>query len=258
MSSNGGHRSRRRPLARRFRESFLALVLGVTVGLVVIVATGVPEAGGGHLVDEGAVAAAVGGGVQLDPTVPDADTTDELVGDRVRNAVAEGCGARRQGTVVWVAHDGVPRWWTNRHVAAGAATVDTGPGGPREVVGSLDGVDVATALASTSDADLPALEVGPAPVVGTGVVVVGYPDGRRAAVAGRVVAVERRVDRGRSASVIVVDAPAAPGSSGGAVVDGAGRIVGLVAARDPGTGRTVALPMADLALVDVLSGPPSC
>jgi putative serine protease PepD len=259
VTSSEPNRPAGRPIARRCRESLVALVLGLTVGLGVLVATGVPEAGGDRGNPAAAAAApAVADGVQLDPSVPDVEAIDVFVGDRVRAAEVAGCGGRREGTVVLAGGDGVDRWWTNRHVAAGASSLELLPGGTRPVVGATVGFDAATVLASVDDGSSPGLEIGPAPEAGTGVVVVAYPEGGRSVAVGRVLALERRSDRGMPTAVVLVDVPAGPGSSGGAVVDGAGRLVGLVAARDPRTGWTVAHPMADLALADVDSGPPPC
>jgi len=61
--------------------------------------------------------------------------------------------------------------------------------------------------------------------------------------AGHVVSVERRHGYGGTVDMLIVDVEAIPGISGGVVVDTEGRAVGLVAARDPETGDTVAYPL---------------
>ena len=79
------------------------------------------------------------------------------------------------------------------------------------------------------------LEAGPRPVLGSRVMVAGYPDGRFLAAPGTVRSVEARQGYGATTEVMVVDVDAVPGISGGVVIDITGRAVGLIAASDPVT-----------------------
>ncbi|MCB0953869.1 MAG: trypsin-like peptidase domain-containing protein, partial [Microthrixaceae bacterium] len=74
----------------------------------------------------------------------------------------------------------------------------------------------------------------------------GFPGGSWKIQQGHVTAVEQRHGWGGDGPVLVVDVPAIEGTSGGVVVDSSGRAVGLIAARDPRTGYTVAYPARDL------------
>ena len=193
---------------------------------------------------------------------------DPALEQRVRAAVLEslstGCGFDRQGTVTMIELDGAEVGLTNRHVVAGAADVElVGPNGGTATSPVGDAVPQRdAALVDVRPADVRALgatvlEPGPAAAVGATVVVSGFPDGVFSARAGRVVALEPRTDAGGVTDVLVIDVPAAEGISGGVVVDGAGRAVGLVAARDPETGFTVAYPL-DSVRDATEPGPPAC
>lgn len=173
------------------------------------------------------------------------------VQESVMRVEATGCGESRQGSATVVDEPDGSRAVTNQHVVAGARAVtfrDAEGTEHRIRVGNrvlerdaarLDAADVA-------DAGVPALEVGPRPIVGSAVVVAGYPGGEFRAEAGRVVAAERRQGYGGTVEMMIVDVEAIPGISGGVVVDGEGRAVGLVAARDPESGRTVAYPIDEV------------
>jgi S1-C subfamily serine protease len=181
-------------------------------------------------------------GATLDPGL--AATVQESV---VRVEVT-GCGERRQGSATLVDASGRLRAVTNQHVVAGARVASfRDPGGAERPVDGRNRVlerDAARLdAAELSDAGVPALPVGPQPVVGSGVVVAGYPGGRFRAETGRVVAVDRRQGYGGTVDMLIVDVEAMPGISGGVVVDGEGRAVAMVAARDPATGHTVAYPI---------------
>ena len=193
---------------------------------------------------------------------------DPSLEQRLRAAVLEststGCGFDRQGTVTMVDLDGTEVGLTNRHVVAGASeTTLTGPNGATATSPVGDVVpqrDAATVVVRPSDIralGAAVLEPGLAAAVDDQVVVAGFPDGVFSARAGRVVARERRTDLGGVTDVLVIDVPAAEGISGGVVVDSAGRAVGLVAARDPETGFTVAYPL-DVVRDATEAGPPAC
>ena len=184
------------------------------------------------------------------------------VQESVVRVEATGCGERRQGSATLVDASGRLRAVTNQHVVAGARVASfLDPGGTEHSVDVRSRVlerDAARLdAAELSDAGVPALPVGPQPVVGSGVVVAGYPGGQFRAEAGRVVAVDRRHGYGGTVDMLIVDVEAIPGISGGVVVDGEGRAVALVAARDPATGHTVAYPI-DQVLGATGPGAPGC
>lgn len=174
---------------------------------------------------------------------------------RVESAVLrvdlEACGKVRQGTVTMVRTATGPVGFTNAHVVRGATTATlSGAGlGVAEVpVGDyLAGRDVAEVLLDPLEPSPAApLEIGGGVALGDPVTTVGFPGGRWKVQQGRIVAIERRAGWGGDDAVVVVDVPAVEGTSGGVVVDVAGRAVGLIAARDPRTGHTVAYPMDDV------------
>jgi len=193
---------------------------------------------------------------------------DPAVEQQVRAAVLEStstaCGFDRQGTVTMIDLDGTEVGLTNRHVVAGASeTTLTGPNGATATSPVGDSVpqrDAATVEVRPADIralGAAVLQPGLAAAVDDTVVVAGFPDGAFSARTGRVVARQPRTDLGGVTDVLVIDVPAAEGISGGVVVDGAGRAVGLVAARDPETGFTVAYPL-DSVRDATEPGPPAC
>ena len=100
---------------------------------------------------------------------------------------------------------------------------------PAEVVGSDDSTDVALLRVAE---DLPPLPVGGEPPLGAGICTVSDPFGVGLTVTCGVVSAVRRSGMGFNPveDFIQTDAVLNPGSSGGALVDGKGRLVGLVAA----------------------------
>jgi S1-C subfamily serine protease len=234
-----------------------AVAVGATVaGLGVACGAEVEQAGPPTSV-EVATSLPSAPGAEVAGVTEERPTVDAALEERLRSAVlsvdSQGCGFDRQGTVSLVDLAGSPLAMSNRHVLAGAtdAVVTLPDGGvvSLRVGGSVPDRDAAVldpqdALATGLVAA--ALPVGPAPRVGEDVVVAGHPGGVFAAVSGRVIAVEDRVDDGGTVQVLVVDVPTAEGSSGGVVVDASGRAVGLVAARDPETGSAVAYPFSAL------------
>ncbi len=192
-------------------------------------------------------------GAQLDRSA----TVDPGVADHVRDAVtrvlATGCGEARQGTATLLDLPDGPMAVTNQHVVAGAShAVLDDPGEDHAdsdvTVRVADRDAVHLDPTPFEDAGAQALPIGPRPVVGSSVMVAGYPGGAFRAGIGRVVQVERRQGYGGTVDMLIIDVQAVPGISGGVVVDAAGRAVGVVAARDPQTGDTVAYP------VDALTG----
>jgi len=171
---------------------------------------------------------------------------------------ASGCGEDRQATATVLDGPSGPLMLTNAHVVRGAGSVVVHAGDvavTATVVGSIQGRDAAVLrlddevvadLDSDGDAAWNAREIGHESHVGEQLTVAGYPGGSAVARVGTVRSIEPRRAFGGTTEVLLVDAAAAPGVSGGAVLDERGAVVALVAARDPGTGSTVAYPIADL------------
>jgi S1-C subfamily serine protease len=178
----------------------------------------------------------------------DAAAVERRAHGGVLRADVEACGAQRVGTVTVLAGDGGPVGLTNEHVVDDARSVAlSGPGGNGSgaVDGAVDHRDAALVELSGST-DAAALPPGVRPRVGDEVLVAGFPGGRYEAEWGTVRRFEERVGRGGLTTVMLVDVQANPGLSGGAVLDRAGTMTGLVAARDPGTGWTVAYPVGEV------------
>jgi len=125
---------------------------------------------------------------------------------------------------------------TNRHVVADSAELQ---------LSTYDGRDITATTASTAElADLaivrttdelpavPELAVDD-PRPGDDVTVVGYPQGGRLTVtSGRVLGATTDPLNENLGEVLVTDAPVEPGSSGSAVLDADGRVVGVVYAKN--------------------------
>lgn len=176
---------------------------------------------------------------------------------------AAGCSTQLQGTATFV-RDAAGRdlLLTNAHVVRGADTVRVllpdGDGAELTVLGALAGKDAAVLDPG------PLRGTGPDPAeqgqqvdLGDTVVVAGLPDGELSVEEAAVVDVQRRAGWGSASDVVLVDAQARGGHSGGALLDRAGRVVGLIAARDSRTGRVVAYRIEELVSASV--GPlPGC
>ncbi len=172
--------------------------------------------------------------------------------DATLRVEAVGCGEHRTATATVIGDPDSQLVLTNVHVARGAGTLqvhrDDGTVGTATVLGAVAGRDAA--LLRLDDAH-PAPDAPPAARtaadVGDEVVVVGYPGGRRVELTARVRSSELRSGYGGTAQVLLIDAPAEGGLSGGTVVDAdTGDVVGLVAARDPSTGDVVAYPLHEV------------
>lgn len=187
------------------------------------------------------------------PVAPGAEVA-ALVLDRDATLLveAEGCGQRRTATATVVGPPGEQVVLTNAHVVRGAGTVrvhhDDGTTSTATVLGSLAERDAAVLLLDDGN-DAP---VGPAAssvaaAVGDEVVVAGFPDGARVETTATVRATELRSGYGGTAPMLLIDAAAHGGLSGGTVLDaGSGDVVGLVAAMDPASGDVVAYPVGEL------------
>tara|TARA_R110002073_G_scaffold89542_2_gene212023 strand:- start:1129 stop:2112 length:984 start_codon:yes stop_codon:yes gene_type:complete len=122
---------------------------------------------------------------------------------------------------------------TNDHVLGDAISVRIrladGRTVPAEIVGRHKATDIALLKAAI---DLPVAEPGPEPGVAEPVCAIGNPFGRGVSVSCGVVSAVGRANAGFNEieDFIQTDAAVNPGGSGGALVDGKGRLVGLVSA----------------------------
>jgi S1-C subfamily serine protease len=169
---------------------------------------------------------------------------DAVVGiaERARPAVvqvrAEGPGGTVSGSGVIFRSDG--QVLTNAHVVDGATSVDVVLAGGRHLSGRIVGSD------SLTDAAVVKVDGGPFPVadlgsaadlkVGQTAVAMGSPlalAGGPSVTVGVISALHRSVRTPANMSLvdmIQTDAPISPGSSGGALLDGHGRVIGITTA----------------------------
>jgi S1-C subfamily serine protease len=178
---------------------------------------------------------------------------------RVRNL---GCDRIAVGSGFAIAPDTLV---TNRHVVAGADRLEVNTWDGRRL--TVDVARAATshdlALVRVGDGELPAVAELSAddPEPGDAVVVASHPGGgelvvRRGAVRGH--AADRLFDSAGGA--VVMDVPLEPGSSGGAVLDEDGRVVGVVYAVAVDEHTSFAVPASALRAVndDDLGDVPPC
>ena len=162
---------------------------------------------------------------------------------RIRNV---GCGSLSTGSGFAIDANTLI---TNRHVVADSAELQ---------VSTYDGRDVAVTAASTASiADLAVVrtsedlpyypELADAdPIPGDAVTVVGYPQGGQLTVTdGRVIGATTDPLNENLGQVLVTDAEVEPGSSGSAVLDIDGRVVGVVYAKST-TGQSFIVPVSTL------------
>ena len=155
-----------------------------------------------------------------------------VIGVRRRRAGRENAfdGA---GSGVIVSSDGYAL--TNNHVIAGASSVDAvlhdGVVTQAEIVGADPDTDLA--LLRLHGAGLVAAELGDSDALRVGelAIAIGNPLGFQATVTAGIVSALRRTLRGEAGrlieDVIQTDAALNPGNSGGALVDGLGRVIGV-------------------------------
>ncbi|WP_218974765.1 serine protease [Streptomyces sp. NP160] len=148
---------------------------------------------------------------------------------------------------------------TNAHVVAGAEQlqVDTWDGHQLAVTGSVTATVADLAVVRTRE-ELPASVplAGADPSGGEAVTVVGYPHGEALARAtGTVTGPAEDPLQAAAAAVLQLEAPVAPGSSGSAVVDGSGSVVGVVYAGATTGEDAYAVPVSTLRAALAARGP---
>jgi S1-C subfamily serine protease len=170
----------------------------------------------------------------LDPYSERVAHAFETVGPAVVHIHAVGRDGRGgTGSGVLFAPDGY--LLTNSHVVGGAAEVSAGLTDGRRFAAEIIGDDPATDLAVVrlSGTGLPHAAFGSSARLRVGqlVVAIGNPLGFQATVTAGIVSALGRTLRSPAGrlidSVIQTDAPLNPGNSGGALVDGQGRVVGI-------------------------------
>jgi serine protease Do len=163
------------------------------------------------------------------------------IADRVRPAIAQlkvERGRTGSGSAVMFRSDGY--LLTNAHVVDGATSVtvilSTGRELPAQVVGS--NADTDTAVVKVDGGPYPVADLGTTAdlKVGQEAIAIGSPlglSGGPSVTVGVVSALHRtvRTRLGQSLmDMVQTDAPIAPGSSGGALLDGGGRVIGITTA----------------------------
>ena len=223
---------------RLVRDTLLAACVGLLLGVVFHMVVGADQAAGGTA-----------------QPMPRPELAEHL-SRSVMKADVVACEVRRQGSVTIIdapfdEDSSRPTIVTNAHVVQGAASatlsgarlgVTDGRVGP-----FLDKRDAAVLQAPESvAAESVGLEPAPHPSLGDPVVLAGFPGGTWTIQDGTISSVELRTGWGGSSEVLVIDVPIEQGMSGGVVADLQGNAVGLIAARDPGTGHAVAYPIEDV------------
>lgn len=230
----------RRPLPRRQLWA---------VGLVSVLAAGVLSVGvtvvAGTLLDQGG-----GPGTLRSTLLPDPGpaTQDDMVAiaDRIRPAVVQlksGGGGAGRGLGIIFREDG--HILTNAHVVDGGKTVTAVLSDGREMEARVVGSDPAgdVAVVKIEDGPYPVPRLGGSADLRTGqrtVAVASGPGGPEATV-GVVGALHRTVKVADSsealADLIEIDVPVGPGSSGGALLDTGGNLIGMTTTvTEQGTG----------------------
>ena len=177
---------------------------------------------------------------------PDGFDAVQRMAVRIRNV---GCGSLSTGSGFAI---DATTLITNRHVVADSAELQ---------VSTYDGRDIDVTAASTASiadlalvrtaAELPSYPelADTDPVRGDMVTVVGYPQGGSLTVTqGQVIGATTDPLNANLGEVLVTDAAVEPGSSGSAVLDDQGRVVGVVYAKSA-SGQSYIVPVSTLAAV---------
>lgn len=177
---------------------------------------------------------------------PDGFDAVQRMAVRIRNV---GCGSLSTGSGFAI---DATTLITNRHVVTDSAELQ---------VSTYDGRDIDVTAASTASIadlalvrtaeDLPSYPelADEDPVRGDMVTVVGYPQGGSLTVTrGQVIGATTDPLNANLGEVLVTDAQVEPGSSGSAVLDDAGRVVGVVYAKSA-SGQSYIVPVSTLAAV---------
>jgi len=172
---------------------------------------------------------------ELDPYSAQVVNAFERVGPTVAHLIAFTADGKPkgQGSGVIFTPDGYVL--TNAHVVAGAARLRASLAGGELLDATPVGedADTDTAVLRLSGSGLPHAELGRSATLRVGqlVVAIGNPLGFQCTVTAGIVSALGRTLRSRSGrtidSVIQTDAPLNPGNSGGPLVSGAGRVVGI-------------------------------
>jgi S1-C subfamily serine protease len=247
-SSAGAPRPEAAPAAATGRLGWRGVLAAVVAGAIGAAAVVVPVqlVSGGPATTPGAADTAAD--TAGDPTTDPPATGDTLadvasgnvtaiarqVGPSVARVDTQGRFGSGSGSAVVLAADGI--LVTNAHVVDGATRVTvTLPDGerlPAEVVGADAGTDLAVLRVDATDLPVPVwADADVTPSVGDPVVAIGSPFGFEGSVTSGIVSALGRTltPAGGPALVDLIQTDAAinPGNSGGALVDRAGRILGI-------------------------------
>jgi S1-C subfamily serine protease len=141
--------------------------------------------------------------------------------------------------------------FTNRHVAAGATSLDlstwAGEDFTASVVGHSGAFDLASMRARVPASVAPGSVVGTDPLVGDSVYVAGYPEGNQLTVSsGQVLATVPGSRVGMPGQILVVSDQVKPGNSGSPLLDPNGKVVGVVFAEEVKTHYGLVIPASSL------------
>lgn len=240
---------------RTVLEVGVALVVGAVLG------TGAHALLGSASAATAPSAQVAGATLERSAGVPDVVTS--VATSSVVEVLVVSCGTSRQASATYVRdRTGRDLLLTNRHVVRGAAVAQVvlpdGRTVELAVLGGVVGKDAAVLDARPlQQAGLRPAPEGSVVEAGAPVVAAGHPAGEFRLDAATVDDVSRRAAYGSASDVLLVGTPAVGGHSGGAVFDRTGSVVGLIAARDPGTGDVVAYRLGELTGA-ALGAPPGC
>jgi S1-C subfamily serine protease len=172
---------------------------------------------------------------ELDPYSERVANAYEVAGPAVASVIALNKSGRPQGQGSGVVFTPDGYLLTNSHVTSGAKEFEIAlPGGlrsPARIVGDDPETDLAVLRMSANGLDYALFGSSSRLRIGQLVVAIGNPFGYQTTVTAGIVSALGRTLRARSGrlieSVIQTDAPLNPGNSGGPLVDGDGRVIGI-------------------------------